>query len=467
MKKDAMKRLVIVGGGVSGYLLLMNLLRFHKSGPAEIILLEKESLERVGLAYSTDDDFHLLNVPASNMSAFADDKEHFTSWLQQNGYAYSLQSFVPRKIYRKYILSSFKALMDQKPAQLHIHLMQDEAIDVDVNAKTVLLKNGAPLRFDTMVLAVGSFPPDPLGLTDKAYIDSPNYHHSAWERSAYEGIKSNDSVFIIGTGLTMVDTVARLHSMQHAGSIIALSRHGLIPATHHTVKPYPSFYGELAGNTSMLEIFRIVRRHLHHAAKNGLNWRAVLDSMRSYTPALWMELPGSEKKSFMEHLRHIWDASRHRMPHESSAMMQEMLESGKAKIIAGRITAIACRPDGSFDISYRERGTRQVKSLHSNVIINCMGPSGSYKNIKSVLITNLLNKGVLAADAFRLGVNCTHDGAVVGSDGIASNCIFTIGSPRKGVLWETTAIPEIRLQAQQLAQWYVQQTVIDGVLINK
>ena len=57
-----MKRLVIVGGGVSGYLLLMNLLRFHKRRPAEIILLEKESLERVGLAYSTDEDFHLLRI---------------------------------------------------------------------------------------------------------------------------------------------------------------------------------------------------------------------------------------------------------------------------------------------------------------------------------------------------------------------------------------------------------------------
>lgn len=450
MKKDhAMKRIVIVGGGVSGYLLLMNLLKLQKTA-AEIVLLEKESLERVGLAYSTNEDFHLLNVPAAGMSAFPEDRAHFVNWLLDNGYDYPPQAFVPRKIYRKYILFQFNQLMERKPDHLHVQLMCNEAVDVDAENNLLILKEGGPLHYDVMVLAVGSFPPDALGLANKDYIDSENYYHSAWENSLYKNLPAGAGVFIIGTGLTMVDTVARLHYMKHAGEIIALSRHGLLPATHRIVQPYPSFHEELAGKHTVLEMFRVVRKHLRNAACKGENWRAVIDSLRSYTPGLWMNLPDNEKKTFMQHLRHTWDASRHRMPHECANMMQEMLDSGKTKIVAGRITAIDCK-DG-FTVSYRERGTKSILGFRTDVIINCMGPSGNYKNIKSVLVTNLVDKGVLNKDALNLGVNCTPDGAVVGRDGRPSRSIFTLGSPKKGILWETTAVPEIRVQAHELAQ---------------
>jgi uncharacterized NAD(P)/FAD-binding protein YdhS len=450
MKKDhAMMRIVIVGGGVSGYLLLMNLIKLQKTA-AEIVLLEKESLERVGLAYSTNEDFHLLNVPAAGMSAFPEERSHFVNWLLDNGYDYPPTAFVPRKIYRKYILAQFDQLMQRKPDHLKVRLIRDEAVDVDAESQLLLLKEGAPLHYDVMVLAVGSFPPDALGLANKDYIDSKNYYHSAWESSLYKDLPANAGVFIIGTGLTMVDTVARLHDMKHGGEVIALSRHGLLPATHRVVKPYPSFYEELAGKRTVLEMFKVVRKHLRNAACKGENWRAVIDSLRSHTPGLWMNLPDNEKKTFMQHLRHTWDASRHRMPHESANMMQEMLDSGKTKIVAGRITAIDC--NDRFTVSYRERGTKIIRSFDTDVIINCMGPSGNYKNIKSVLVTNLVEKGVLSKDALNLGVNCTPAGAVVGKDGRPSRSIFTLGSPKKGILWETTAVPEIRVQAQELAQ---------------
>jgi uncharacterized NAD(P)/FAD-binding protein YdhS len=43
-------------------------------------------------------------------------------------------------------------------------------------------------------------------------------------------------------------------------------------------------------------------------------------------------------------------------------------------------------------------------------------------------------------------------GAMVDYQGVASHSLFAIGPTRKGCLWETTAVPEIRQQTSDLAQ---------------
>ncbi len=71
--------IAIIGAGFSGTLLAVNLLN---QTDARVILIERLP-ERVGrgVAYSTKESNHLLNVRASNMSAFPDDPDHFVTWL--------------------------------------------------------------------------------------------------------------------------------------------------------------------------------------------------------------------------------------------------------------------------------------------------------------------------------------------------------------------------------------------------
>ena len=65
-------RIAIIGGGASGALTALHLARGLPVGSAEIIVIEPAEEIGRGLAYSTDDPGHLLNVRAANMSAFAD-----------------------------------------------------------------------------------------------------------------------------------------------------------------------------------------------------------------------------------------------------------------------------------------------------------------------------------------------------------------------------------------------------------
>ncbi len=69
-----MKSIAIIGGGLSGTLLTINLLKNHKSKEKlKITLIEKEPDKfNLGVAYSTTEFSHLLNVRAGSMSIFKD-----------------------------------------------------------------------------------------------------------------------------------------------------------------------------------------------------------------------------------------------------------------------------------------------------------------------------------------------------------------------------------------------------------
>ena len=81
-------------------------------------------------------------------------------------------------------------------------------------------------------------------------------------------------------------------------------------------------------------------------------------------------------------------------------------------------------------------------------VVLCTGarPAGD-----TPVVAGLVAAGAARRDALGLGVETDPDGALVEVDGRASRVLFTLGPLRQGALWETTAIPEIRVQAAALA----------------
>ena len=99
------KKVAIIGFGASGIMTFHNLVRFHKNNAKsllEIYIFDKSPINK-GIAYSTKNVNHLLNVRAKGMSVVEEDNLHFVSWLKVNGYKYSQEDFVPRVIYGLYL----------------------------------------------------------------------------------------------------------------------------------------------------------------------------------------------------------------------------------------------------------------------------------------------------------------------------------------------------------------------------
>ena len=103
----------------------------------------------------------------------------------------------------------------------------------------------------------------------------------AIHRYAIQACSRVDATFAIpGTGQTKIDLALALDRRGHKGRIVAISRRGLLPLAHRGFESYPSFFKEMEGSTNLLNIFRVVRKHLARAESNGIDARSVIDSLR-------------------------------------------------------------------------------------------------------------------------------------------------------------------------------------------
>ncbi len=445
-----MRRIAIIGGGASGTLLAINLLKNAKE-PLQIYLIEKRSEVGRGVAFSSENDDHVLNVPAAKMGAFPDQPDNFLTWLNSNGRSYDAHDFVPRHLFGKYLSALLSEAEEAAADGVELAILRDEVCGIET-AETlakIKLASGDVIEADRVVLAFGNFLPPHPSVPDLRFIDSPKYIHDVWADGAFENLSPDDEVLIVGTGLSMVDVVLRLNSSGHRGKIKAISTRGLVPAVHKLGYHYEPFFDEVRGQTRITDIFRAVRRHITAAESNGSDWRAVIDTLRPITQEVWQTLPTAEKRYFMQHLSRYWNVARHRMPPAAAERLFELRSEGNLEILSGRLKHISVDENGKFLVNYFAEGEQSY--LNADVLINCIGSEANYMRLDSPLIRGLIADGHICRDELNLGLAATPDGKLKNIDGEPSEILFTLGTALRGTLWETTAIPEIRGQAKALA----------------
>jgi uncharacterized NAD(P)/FAD-binding protein YdhS len=121
-----------------------------------VTIIERRAELGAGVAYATNHPDHLLNVRASNMSAFPDDPGHFVCWLaaRQSAHSYGPDDFAPRHLYRDYLSSLLVPLL----ADGRLRHVRAEAIAVReiAGGLAVACGVGPPLRGDLLVVATGN-----------------------------------------------------------------------------------------------------------------------------------------------------------------------------------------------------------------------------------------------------------------------------------------------------------------------
>ena len=176
----------------------------------------------------------------------------------------------------------------------------------------------------------------------------------------------------------------------------------------------------------------------------------IVDSLRMGTPEIWPKLDWKEKSRFFRHLRSLWQVVGHRMPPEVSQKIAALMAAGKLRTMAGRVTGIR-EESGSVQVSFRARGGLNDNLLSTDYLINCAGPAQEWVRGSSPLVDSLVEAGVAVPDPTGLGLSVNAEGAVMGRDGRASSAAFAMGILRRGYSWESTAVPELRVQAKRLA----------------
>lgn len=447
----------VIGGGFSGLICAIHLLLKSPRGGPRVYLIERRAAFGVGAAYSTDNPGHLLNTRAANMSVFADEPDHFLNWLEDQGVPFqgNGSSFVSRQTYRNYLQGLLREIACRAEAAGRLYLVPDEAVALKPAGKRydVHLKVGKVLSVDAAVVATGNPPPHPPKVPDAAFVESPRYIDDAWHPSAFASVEPRDTIVILGSGLTMIDTVLSLRLRGHQGQVMALSRRGLLPRQHAaTVQPVEHDFSALPVRLSMA--LGVVRTAIERSRQAGGNWQDVIDRLRPHTATYWQGLSLRDKRRFLRHLRPWWDVHRHRLAPQVADEVQELIRRGDLVVCRGQLIRMALGGFPDFpgvDVTWRPAGDTLVYRMKAHHVINCMGPGGDPTRSKTPLIPGLVASGLARPDTLRLGLDVDPAGHLIGGDGAISQRLFALGPPTRGVFWEATAVPDIRQLASSVA----------------
>ena len=444
------KSVAIVGAGFSGSLLAINILRH--AGP-DATLIERRAVFGRGTAYTAPHPSHLLNVRAGNMSALSDRPQHFAEWCTARGLGGG-GDFAQRKMYGEYL----GELLERSSARAgeRLALVNDDVRGVEVAGDGVTLHfaDRAPQTFDALVVAVGNLPPHaPPGL-DADALPPDLYAHDPWDPGLTDGLSDDDSVLLIGTGLTMVDVALSLDAAGFGGRIVAMSRRGLLPRPH--VPPAP------AGDRNEKPTSRasVLLREMRARAR-AIGWRAAVDELRPFTQSLWLSASVDERSRFLRHLRPWWDVHRHRLAPAVAAKIDAMVARGQLSIVGGKPSHFVAAGQGS-DVTWRPRGSNAAQTLHARRIVNCTGPQGDLARSTEPLLRELIARGHARADANRLGLDVDSQSRLIGADGVAHPRLFGLGPMTRGAFWEIVAVPDIRTQVWTVARRLAQAHWVGG-----
>lgn len=425
----------VVGAGLSGSLLAALLAARGR----HVILIERSGVFGLGLAYSTTNDSHRLNVRSGRMSAFEDDPDHFVRWLETTGrWNADPHGFAPRRIYGLYVQNFLREAEAGGPGR--IERVTGEV--VRLTEQGLRLADGRDLTADQIVLATGNPAPTSAGAAEGIVGD-------AWAPGALDIVGKRDDVVILGSGLTMIDVVLELEDRGWTGRATAVSRRGLLPRPHDETQAHPAPH-----RPDPMPLSK--RTHAFRARAADIGWGTAMDELRALNAALWTGLSDSERARFLRHLRPWWDVHRHRIATDVARRVEALIAAGRLDVRAGRLDRVEPVDDG-VRVHWRPRGTATTETIPARILIDCTGPGVDPSRAADSLTQNLLASRQARADGHRLGLDVDAEGRLVAAEGEPSKRLFVLGPPSRAVFWEIVAVPDIRVRARALADRLAEQ----------
>lgn len=448
---------LIIGGGLSGTMLAVQLLRLP--GQRQILVIEPRAELGRGEAYSAVELGHTLNGNAARMSVDPDNADDLTEWLTDfigaGGWPESDQQhvpiselFPPRGIFGVYAQQRLAEAKAQSASS--VEHVRGEVVDLRVEEAATLLTldNGQQLRGAFAVLATGMFPAARTPQTESSGLNAAAV--DPWDVSAMTEIDPQATVLIIGSGLTMVDAVVSLEQAGHRGPIEIFSRHGLLPHVRRQPPSWVDFLGEDRRLRSPRQLLREVRRQCAIAHAQGIDWQAPLDTVRAHIGRLWSQASEGEKRQFVRHVRPWWESHHHRSPPLSAQLVARLQEEGRLRIRAASFKGLEPSAQG-VTIRLRYRGEHAVTQVSGAALINSSGIEYDWRRVARPLPQQLLKRGLIQPGPLALGIAADASGAVVDAQGQVSQRLFAMGPPLRGMWWESTAVTDVALQAKALA----------------
>lgn len=438
----------VVGAGVAGSLTAAALLRQSDSEVTVRLIDAAESTGR-GDAFGTVDARHLTNVPVARMSADPDDPDDFLRWLRRRKDPMAaVTDYVPRQWFGEYVEHHLSTAAGASAGTLY-RINDDVFSIVSVRGRyRVRCRNGLSLMADAVVLAVGAPRPDHAWLPS-ALTGSPRFCPDPWNPELlHRATADADRVLFIGAGLTMADLAI---SLDRPGRVMmAISRTGLLPAAHADRSPPGILPPPVLppGPLTRGDAERVVSRQVREALSQYGDWRPGIDSLRPLSDELWRRLSLADQRTFAHKESRPWEVRRHRLAPESARRLRDILAAGRLRVRVGTVSTVRRARGRSIQLVLSD-GFRPT----AHAVIDCTGPAlpERVRDAGNPVIADLVGSGLARINDQGLGLDTDPDGAVRSADGRPQPRLRVVGAYRRGPIWETTAVPQIRAQALRTA----------------
>ena len=434
--------IIIVGAGASGALCAAHLAREASAARRRVdIVLVDPGLSGRGIAYGTTDPRHLLNAPARAMSAWVGDPTHFVRWLRRNRAAdIDADAFVPRADYGRYLADVLESSA-RRGSGVQVEHVRLRVTDLRPQGRRlrVSLSDGTYWAADSVILALGHGEPA-TEWAPPALRHSSRFVADPWRAADLPRVSPGDDVVIVGAGLSAIDVA--LKWLRPGVRVHLVSRHGLLPLPHAEPAPPPAEAPAIPTRLDLGAARRLVFRAIR--AADG-DWRRAVDGLRPVTGDIWAALSEADRRRFLDTHARRWDRVRHRVDPAVGVWMEQHLADRSLVAHAGEVVDALPAAD-RIRVQLSDGSV-----LYAAAVANCTGPSGDLAASTDPLVLNLLDSGLAPPDALGLGFRTDPVGRLVAGNG-SLPAIWTLGPLRRGGLWESTAILEIRAQAERLAR---------------
>jgi len=453
--------ILIIGGGLSGTMLAVQLLRLP--GQRRILIIEPRAELGRGEAYSAVELGHTLNGNAARMSVDPDNPDDLTQWLTAHiaagGWPESAEQnvpiselFPPRGLFGVYVQQRLaEARVVGARHGSTVEHVRAEVVDLQTDADSVqlTLNDGQHLNGAFAVLATGMFPAARTPQKDSSGLNAAAL--DPWDVAAMRQLDPQSTVLIIGSGLTMVDAVVSLEQAGHRGPIDVFSRHGLLPHVRRQPPAWVDFLAQDPGIRTPRQLLHELRRHCLDAIAQGIDWQAPLDTVRAHIGRLWSQATDVQRRQFVRHVRPWWESHHHRSPPLSAALVERLHNEGRLRIQAASFKGLEPSTQQGVSIRIRPRGESETRVVHGAALINSSGIEYDWRRVARPLPQQLLARGLVRPGPLALGITAAVDGAVLDAEGQVASRLFAMGPPLRGMWWESTAVTDVALQAKALA----------------
>ena len=260
------------------------------------------------------------------------------------------------------------------------------------------LADGSTLDADRVVLATGNETPASLpgaeGLAEHpAWIGDP---WQAWE----ERLPPRDSsVVVLGTGLTAVDAIITLRAIGWMGTIHAVSRHGWFPHAHFKGIEYPEFPPPGVDLTSLgldqpVALVSTIARYFTSAMRTR---PSSSTSCVPHTQRIWAGFSPEERLVFAKSHAARWNVCPHRISPDIHAQLTHLQLTGQLQVRSAGIEKLSESPQISVHLDDGDTLVGDVRSTPRYPRPGCTATN-------SVLLQNLLRRGLITPDATDMGI---------------------------------------------------------------